>query len=162
MTEQNDEALMGDEVYQPGDPDGREDEGVLDAEDTLSDLGVDPYDEGWSPRERPLGVDHTGNTAAEQRDGESLGERLAGERPDPVVEEYEELESEEEDGHGIGGDPLDGVGARRAGLLVEPDESAHEDAEKDMLVEDVVPGGEAAAPVEEAAVPVRDEVDPPR
>ena len=167
MTERNDEALMGDEVYQPGDPDAREDEGVLDAEDTLNDRGVDPYDEGWSPPERPLGVEHVGTTAAEQRDGETLDERLAEERPDPVIDEYEALESDEGDGDGVGdlldgeGEPLDDeVGAERAGRLVAPDEGAHEDAEKDMLAEDVgLDGGAASA--EEAAVHVVDEDDLP-
>ncbi|MGY0021817.1 DUF5709 domain-containing protein [Streptomyces sp. cg35] len=165
MTERNDEAFMGDEVYQPGDPDAREDEGVLDAEDTLSDRGVDPYDEGWSPPERPLGVEHTGTTAAEQREGESLDERLAEERPDPVIDAYEALESDEEDDDGVGdladgdGEPLDDeVGDLRAGRLVAPDEGAHEDAEKDMLAEDVgLDGGAASA--EEAAVHLVDEDD---
>ncbi|MEV3858975.1 DUF5709 domain-containing protein [Streptomyces sp. NPDC050095] len=167
MTERSDDSLMGDEVYQPGDPDAREDEGLLDAEDTLSDRGVDPYDEGWSPPERPLGVEHTGTTAAEQQHGESLEERLAEERPDPVIDEYEALESGEDDGDGLGdlfdgeGEPLDDeVGDRRAGRLVAPDEGAHEDAEKDMLAEDVgIDGGAASA--EEAAVHVVDEDDSP-
>ncbi|MFJ8820865.1 DUF5709 domain-containing protein [Streptomyces sp. NPDC102467] len=167
MTDGNDETLMGDEVYQPGDPDAREDEGVLDVEDTLTDRGVDPYDEGWSPPERPLGVEHTGNTAAEQRDGESLDQRLAEERADPAVDEYEALESDEQAGDGVGdlpdgeGEPLDGeVGAARAGRLVAPDEGAHEDAEKDMLAEDVgIDGGAASA--EEAAVHLVDEDEQP-
>ncbi|NEB78385.1 hypothetical protein G3I40_24635 [Streptomyces sp. SID14478] len=168
MTEQSDDAAMGDEVYQPGDPDAREDEGVLDAEDTLSDRGVDPYDEGYSPPERPLGVEHTGTTASEQRDGETLDERLSEERPDPVIDEYEALESDEDDADGVGdlpegeGEPLDEeVGALRAGRLVAPDEGAHEDAEKDMLAEDIgIDGGAASA--EEAAVHVVDEDCLPR
>ncbi|MCQ4211188.1 DUF5709 domain-containing protein [Streptomyces longispororuber] len=167
MTERSDEAAMGDEVYQPGDPDAHEDEGILDVEDTLNDRGVDPYDEGWSPPERPLGVEHTGVTAAERMAGETLDERLSEERPDSVLEELEALESDDGDGDdGIGdwrdgdGEPLDDeVGARRAGRLLAPDEGAHEDAEKDMLAEDVgLDGGAASA--EEAAVHVVDEEDP--
>ncbi|WP_327350475.1 hypothetical protein [Streptomyces sp. NBC_01304] len=157
MTDRNGEVLMGDEVYQPGDPDAREDKGVLDAEDTLSDLGMDPYDEGWSPPERPYGVEHSGNTAAEQRDGESLGDRLSEERPDLVVKEYEAWKADETDDEGSvdphdgEGEPLDdGDGVRRAGLLAEADESTHEDAEMDMLAEGVAQGAGAAVADEDS------------
>ncbi|WP_420031682.1 DUF5709 domain-containing protein [Streptomyces sp. cg28] len=158
MTESSDVTAMGDEVYQPGDPDAREDEGILEVEDTLYDRGVDPYDEGWSPPERPLGVEHSGVTAAERLRGETLDERLAEERPDPAVEEYEALESGDGAGDGIGdltggaGEPVDSeVGTVRAGRLVAPDEGAHEDAEKDMVAMDVGFGGGAAS-AEEAAM----------
>lgn len=156
------EEVMGDEVYQPEGPDGREDEGILDAEDTLTDRGSDPYDEGWSPPERPLGVEHRGTTAREQRDGETLDERLSEELADPALEELEELETGDDLGDLRDGDgePLDDeVGRDRAGRLVALDEGAHEDAEKDMFAEDVgVDGGAASA--EEAAVHlVRDEDD---
>lgn len=160
MTERSDDATMGDEVYQPSGPDAREDEGILDVEDSLYDRGVDPYDEGWSPPERPLGVEHAGTTAAEQLAGETLDERLAEERPDPVLDELEALESDEGGGDDIGdlsdgdGEPLDDeVGDRRAGRLVAPDEGAHEDAEKDMLAAEVGRGGGAAS-AEEAAIHV--------
>ncbi|MFI5756254.1 DUF5709 domain-containing protein [Streptomyces sp. NPDC051569] len=139
---------MGDEVYQPDHSEVTEDEGILDPEDTLIDRGSDPFDEGWSPPERPLGVEHTGTTAAEQRAGESLDQRLAEEIPDQTVP----------DGDGIGdlpfgeGETLDGeVGEYRSGRLVAPDEGAHEDAEKDMIASDVGIDG-AAASAEEAAV----------
>ncbi|MFJ4835422.1 DUF5709 domain-containing protein [Streptomyces sp. NPDC088747] len=152
MGSRNEDDVMGDEVYQPGGPDDRDDEGILDSEDTLSNRESDPYDEGWSPPERPLGVDHQGTTAREQREGESLDERLAEERADPALEEP----SPDDDGLGDledgDGEALDGeVGAARAGRLIAPDEGAHEDAEKDMLAEDVgIDGGAASA--EEAAV----------
>jgi hypothetical protein len=142
---------FGDEVYQPQDgPEGREDDGVLDPEDTLNERQTEPYDEGYSPPERPLGVDSHGTTAREQREGESLDDRLAEERPDPAARPPE--------GDGVGdlpegeGEPLDDeVGEERAGRLVAPDEGAREDAEKDMVAEDVgVNGGAASA--EEAAV----------
>ncbi|MER8002415.1 MULTISPECIES: DUF5709 domain-containing protein [unclassified Streptomyces] len=139
---------MGDQVYQPDDAEITEDEGILDPEDTLLNRGADPFDEGWSPPERPLGVNHVGTTAAEQRAGESLDERLAEEVPD----------QQPPAGNGIGdlphgeGEPLDDeVGDGRAGRLVAPDEGAHEDAEKDMIAEDVGIDG-AAASAEEAAV----------
>ncbi|MFJ7996358.1 DUF5709 domain-containing protein [Streptomyces sp. NPDC096310] len=139
---------MGDEVYQPDGSDIGEDEGILDAEDTLLDRGSDPFDEGWSPPERPLGVESRGTTAAERAAGESLDQRLAEEVP-----ELSPL-----DGDGIGdlpygeGEQLDDeVGDDRSGRLVAPDEGAHEDAEKDMIASDVGIDG-AAASAEEAAV----------
>ena len=67
MASQSHNDVMGDEVYQPEGSDDREDEGILDPEDTLNDRGTDPYEEGWSPPERPLGVEHQGTTAREQR-----------------------------------------------------------------------------------------------
>ncbi|MFE9764075.1 DUF5709 domain-containing protein [Streptomyces sp. NPDC005808] len=151
MESQNQEDVMGDEVYQPEGPDGREDEGILDPEDTLNDRGTDPYEEGWSPPERPLAVEHAGTTAREQREGESLDQRLAEERTDPALEEPGGSD-------GLGdlaggeGEPLDDeVGTNRAGRLVAEDEGAREDAEKDMIAHDVgIDGGAASA--EEAAV----------
>lgn len=50
----------------------------------------------------------------------------------------------------------DEVGDLRAGRLVAPDEGAHEDAEKDIIAEDVGIDG-AAASAEEAAVHLVDE-----
>ncbi|MEU9955195.1 DUF5709 domain-containing protein [Streptomyces sp. NPDC050982] len=151
MGSQNDDA-MGDEVYQPQGTDDREDEGVLDPEDTLSDRGSDPYEEGWSPPERPLAVEHQGTTGREQQEGESLDQRLAEERTDPALEEPDAADDRVGDLAGGQGEPLDAeVGADRAGRLVAPDEGAHEDAEKDMIAEDMgIDGGAAAA--EEAAV----------
>ncbi|WP_030792882.1 DUF5709 domain-containing protein [Streptomyces sp. NRRL S-920] len=151
--------VMGDEVYQPDAEEVREDEGILDPEDTLNDRASDPYDEGWSPPERPLGVNHTGTTAEEQREGETLDERLSEEVPDPALE----VPAPGEDDDGIGdttdtdGEPIDEaeVGDARAGRLFAPDEGATEDpedaAEQDMVGEDMgVDGGAASA--EEAAV----------
>ncbi|MGI3197729.1 DUF5709 domain-containing protein [Streptomyces sp. GLT-R25] len=150
MGSQNDD-VMGDEVYQPQGTDDREDEGVLDPEDALSDRGSDPYEEGWSPPERPLAVEHQGTTGREQHEGESLDQRLAEERTDPALEEPE-ADDRVGDLAGGQGEPLDAeVGVDRAGRLVAPDEGAHEDAEKDMIADDVgIDGGAASA--EEAAV----------
>lgn len=140
---------MGDEVYQPNHDDGVfEDEGILDPEDTLVDRGSDPFDEGWSPPERPLGVEHTGTTASEQLAGESLDQRLAEEIPDraaPFGDGIGDL------AYGEGELVDDEVGDGRSGRLVAPDEGAHEDAENDMVASDVGIDG-AAASAEEAAV----------
>ena len=144
----------GDDVYQPDDSEIKEDTGLLDAEDTLEYDGVgDPLDRGWSPPERPWAVEHTGVTAAERRQGETLDQRLAEELPDTVA--Y--------DGDGIGdcqntdGELLDNeVGDARSGRLVAPDEGAHEDEESALVATDVGIDG-AAASAEEAAVHIVDE-----
>ncbi|WP_328541025.1 DUF5709 domain-containing protein [Streptomyces sp. NBC_00344] len=147
------DSAMGDDVYQPDGSEVTEDSGILDREDTLNNRAADPYDEGWSPPEKPLGVEHAGTTAQEQHDGETLEERLSEEVPDPAMRS-------ESQGDGIGdsadsdGEALDDeVGDGRAGRLVGPDEGAHEEAEKDMIAEDVGVDG-AAASAEEAAVHV--------
>ncbi|CAM5229880.1 hypothetical protein SXANM310S_04376 [Streptomyces xanthochromogenes] len=139
----------GDDVYQPdGGDEVVEDTGILDPEDTLNDRVADPYDEGWSPPERPLAVNHAGTTAQEQHDGESLDQRLAEEVPDPQLDLGDEDEDEElADAE---------VGDERAGRLVAPDEGAHEDAEKDMLASDMGIDG-AGASAEEAAVHLIDD-----
>ncbi|NDZ80858.1 hypothetical protein G3I19_20455 [Streptomyces sp. SID10853] len=145
------EDARGDDVYQPDGSEVTDDSGILDREDTLNGRASDPYDEGWSPPERPLGVDHPGTTQEEQQEGETLDQRLAEELPDPAL-----LRAQGGDGIGDAsdsdGEALDDeVGDGRSGRLVAPDEGAHEEAEKDMLAEDVgVDGGAASA--EEAAV----------
>ncbi|MDT7844901.1 DUF5709 domain-containing protein [Streptomyces justiciae] len=144
----------GDDVYQPDGSEIQEDSGLLDVEDTLENDGVDdPLDRGWSPPDRPWAVEHTGVTAAERRQGESLEQRLAEEMPDAPVP----------DGDGIGdcdgtdGELLDNeVGARRSGRLVAPDEGAHEDEESALIATDVGIDG-AAASAEEAAMHIVDE-----
>ncbi|MER7677348.1 MULTISPECIES: DUF5709 domain-containing protein [unclassified Streptomyces] len=144
----------GDDVYQPDGSEVQDDAGLLDVEDTLDSDGVgDPLDRGWSPPERPWAVEHSGVTASERRQGESLDQRLAEELPDIA----------EPDGDGIGdyeggdGEPLDNeVGTLRSGRLVAPDEGAHEDDESGLIATDVGIDG-AAASAEEAAMHVVDE-----
>jgi hypothetical protein len=144
----------GDDVYQPDDSEIQDDAGLLDAEDTLEDEGVgDPLDRGWSPPERPWAVEHSGVTAAERLQGETLDQRLAEETPDLAPA----------DGDGIGdcdgtdGELLDNeVGAMRSGRLVAPDEGAHEDEESALIATDVGIDG-AAASAEEAAMHIVDE-----
>jgi hypothetical protein len=150
-----DEELRGDQVYQPDDSEVQDDEGVLDPEDTLVDRGVDsPLDEGYSPPERSLGAERYGVTAAEQRAGESLDQRLAEEEPD-IAEIW---------GDGIGdsdddGEPVDPeAGEYRSGRLLSHDAGVPlapgDDA--DLWAEDVgIDGGAASA--EEAAMHVVDD-----
>ncbi|WP_086725939.1 DUF5709 domain-containing protein [Streptomyces carpinensis] len=145
----------GDDVYQPDeDTEVKEDTGVLDSEDTLEYDGVDdPLDRGWSPPERPWAVEHTGVTAAERHQGETLDQRLAEEQPDLAAPDGDDIG----DCDGTDGELLDNeVGAARSGRLVAPDEGAHEDEEAALVAMDVGIDG-AAASAEEAAMHVVDE-----
>lgn len=61
---------MGDDVYQPDGSEVQDDAGLLDVSDTLDDRGIDEaLDEGYSPPEKPWGVEHNGVTAAERQRG---------------------------------------------------------------------------------------------
>jgi hypothetical protein len=145
-----------------------DDEDQLQPEDTLDDRGVDDLlDEGYSPPERSRGVDAFGTTLSEQRQGESIEQRLAHEEPDPS----NAFEDPLADSDMVGGDDPDAiaaeddffgnseVGDRRSGRLVAPDEGAHLDTESDMLATDVgIDGGGSSA--EEAAMHIID--DEPR
>ncbi|MFG1668283.1 DUF5709 domain-containing protein [Streptomyces sp. Y7] len=144
----------GDDVYQPDASDQREDTGLLDGEDTLENDGVDdPLDRGWSPPDRPWAVEHSGVTAAERRQGETLDQRLAEETPDLVTPDGDGLG----DADGTDGELLDDeVGALRSGRLVAPDEGVHEDEESALVATDVGIDG-AAASAEEAAMHIVDE-----
>lgn len=127
------------------------DTGLLDPEDSLED--GDPYDEGYSPPERPLEADDFGMTPLEEREGESLGARLARELPDVQPEEGDDLgDSGDTDGELIDEE----VGDARAGRLVAADEGFGEDTDDELRATDVgIDGGAASA--EEAAVHVVDE-----
>ncbi|WP_409234220.1 DUF5709 domain-containing protein [Streptomyces sp. PA5.6] len=167
MSDQN----MADDAYQPtGDNEEQEDAAPLDLQDALDERTYDDMlDEGYSPPEKPLGVNKTGTTAAEQHEGETLDERLRQEVPDEEVPDAERLGRD-----GIGdlpdgeGEPMDPEAGRdRAGRLVAPDEGAHTDVDKQVVARDEgIDGGAAGA--EEAAVhivpdedlpPVRDDRD---
>ncbi|RKN03187.1 DUF5709 domain-containing protein [Streptomyces radicis] len=141
---------MGDDVYQPNDP--TEDVTYeADLENALGEKDLDEVlDEGYSPPERPLAVNGPGTTAAEQRERESLDDRLAVELPD--------VGADDDPGDGIGdspdqaGEPLgDEIsGAERAGRLV-GDEGEGPPRDADVTAYDVgIDGGAAAA--EEAAM----------
>ncbi|MFE9682272.1 DUF5709 domain-containing protein [Streptomyces sp. NPDC006285] len=157
----NDESSMADDAYQPtGTNEEQEDASPLDLQDAIDERTYDDIlDEGYSPPEKPLGVNKTGVTAAEQHEGESLDERLRQEVPDEEVPV----------GDGIGdlpggeGEPLDPeAGDERAGRLVAPDEGAHTDTTKEAVASDIgIDGGAAGA--EEAAVhlvPEEEELPP--
>jgi len=141
-----------------------DDEDQLESEDTLVDRGVDNVlDEGYSPPEKPLGVDRWGTTAWEQSQDETIDQRIQQEEPDPNTA-YGAPDNEsgldEERGDMVGGDDPDTIPAendfvgdmgQRAGRLVDPDEGVREDQEKDLVAEDVGISG-AGASAEEAAM----------
>lgn len=140
-----------------------DDETQLQPGDTLDDRyrGVeDILDEGWSPPERPRGVNAFGTTASEQHQGESLEQRMRQEEPDPSAAFDDPLEDHEEDPDAPREEDEfldDGeVGDRRAGRLVDPDEGSHEDEESELWGGDVGIDG-AGASAEEAAMHVVEE-----
>src|SRR5215469_13957308 len=75
--------MPDDESYELEDEDP-EDDGVLDASDTLEgDPGDDPLDTGIEPADRWSAGERFGTTLAEERAGESLDQLLAEEDPEP-------------------------------------------------------------------------------
>ncbi|UWE09565.1 DUF5709 domain-containing protein [Actinacidiphila bryophytorum] len=151
------DGTMGDDVYQPDGSEIQEDTGPLEPEDTLDDRGIaDVLDEGYSPPERPLGVDEIGTTAAEQQAGETLDERLPRERPDVGASPGDGLgDASDTDGELVDIE----AGELRSGRLVAPDEGVRGRLDG-MVGEDVgIDGGAASA--EEAAVHVVQDADWP-
>lgn len=129
-----------------------DDETQLDPEDTLEDGDVaDELDRGYSPPERYSAGQRYGNTHWEAEHGEPLDARLAQEEPEP--DPYEAAAADEDLDEQ--GDYEPEAGDARAGRLVDPDRGFGEDAEKDLVGEDVGIDG-AAASAEEAAMHVRD------
>jgi len=129
---------------------GRENEGAddvpaqLDNGEILEDRGLDDWlDEGFSPPDREPSVNVP--TEAEEQRGASLDTLLAAEEPDVGVGESENLFAE----YGTE------VGDRRAGRLVDADEGAYIDTDRDLWAGDVGIDG-AGASAEEAAVHVID------
>ncbi|GAA2908135.1 DUF5709 domain-containing protein [Streptomyces mexicanus] len=143
---------MADDAYQPtGDNEEQEDAAPLDMQDAVDERTYDDtLDEGYSPPEKPLGVDKYGTTAAEQHAGETLDQRLAQERPDVTEPEGDAVG----DLPGGEGEPVDPeAGGPRAGRLVAPDEGARTDTTKEEVAADKgIDAGAAGA--EEAAVHV--------
>ena len=148
--------------------------------DTLDDRGVeDTLDEGIVPPQKWSAGQGFGNTAAEQREGETLDQRIAQEEPDPAMEvdlvegepplragEEGDVPDDVDLGEGeIPDDVVDygilddgEVGDARAGRLVDPDAGGTGDTEKDLVGYDVgVDGGAASA--EEAAMHVIGETE---
>ncbi len=152
---------MPDENYDSSagpDEDDLEDDGVLDASDTLDgDPGDDPLDTGIAPPDRWSAGERFGTTPSEERQGESLDQLLAEEEPeaDPYAEEEPEADPYAEDDLATAAVPGDEQDAR-SGRLVAEDEGAHPDTERDLVARDVgIDGGAAGA--EEAAVHIQDE-----
>jgi hypothetical protein len=150
-----------------------DDEDQLQPIDTL-DQGVDDYlDTGFSPPDRPRGSLAHGVTAEEQHRDETIDQRIQQEVPDPgtaygAPDDESGLGAEAAEADRLGGDDPDSiaadddwlgdaeVGDQRAGRLVAPDQGLGEDAERDLVGEDVGIDG-AAASAEEAAMHVIDE-----
>jgi hypothetical protein len=141
----------GDSEYTQGLDTGGGDD-VVDLDEALGSDDVDEVlDTGYSPPERPLGVNRFGTTLDEQEEGETLDQRLAQEQPDAAVDPDDDYVDEQAD---AGGE----VGDGRAGRLVDLDGGAEWDTEKDLVGRDVGIDG-AAASAEEAAVHVIDDDD---
>ncbi len=153
------------------------DDGIINPEDQLTEDSMDTVlEQGYSPPERPRGLDAFGTTLAEERAGETLDQRLAQEEPDPAMS-VDLVDGEPAVRAGEGGDVPDGidagdgevpddlfgdevlddgeVGDARAGRLVDTDQGAGTDTEKDMVAYDVGIDG-AAASAEEAAMHIVD------
>ena len=155
-------------------------DGIINPEDQLSEGPMDKVlEQGYSPPERPLALDKFGTTLTEEREGESLDQRLAQEEPDPalevdLVEGDPPLRADEEgdvpDEVDLGEAEIpddvvdygivdDGeVGDARAGRLVDPDAGGAGDYEKDLVGFDVGVDG-AAASAEEAAMHIVGETE---
>ena len=143
-----------DDMGEP-DLDAREDDGAIDNDVVFGDDEVDAeLDRSYSPPERARGLDAFGTTLAEQRQGESLDQRLAEEELDPamaVEASDDDWREDRRDDDLVGDDRRDDAPESRSGRLVAPDEGLSADEEKDLIASDVgIDGGAASA--EEAAV----------
>ncbi|WP_020657488.1 DUF5709 domain-containing protein [Amycolatopsis benzoatilytica] len=129
------------------------DTGLLDPEDTLED--GDPYDEGYSPPERPLATRDWGTTAAEEAAGESWAGRLSRELPDVAAGGGDGLgDTDDTDGELLDNE----VGDSRAGRLVATNEGFGPDTDAELHATDIgIDGGAASA--EEAAMHLVDPRD---
>ena len=129
----------------------------------------DPLDRGYSPNDRPQGVNAHGTTAYEESIDETIDERILQEEPAPSSAYGRPRNESGLDDDRIGGDDPDSidaeddwlgdneVGDARAGRLVADDEGAHDDDEKQAWASDVGVDG-AGASAEEAAMHVVDEI----
>jgi hypothetical protein len=151
---------MSESTYEPGDDGNDLDADIVDLDQAFGDDDVDSvvYETGYSPPEKPLGIDRFGTTNAEEEAGESLDQRLAQEVPDPNLAADLEASPSDEDVDSVDNTRIEDedlryseVGEARAGRLVDPDEGLGADLEKDLLGTDVGID-EGAASAEEAAV----------
>lgn len=135
----SDTGMYGDDVYETaGGP--NEDAENLDPVENLT--GDDPDEVMQTsyvpPHREPYNLRHA-PTPFEEREGESLDEKLAEEVPDVSEADIDAADEEP-----------------RAGRLVAPDEGAHADEEKDEIATDVGPAGYASS-AEEAAVHIEED-----
>ena len=151
-------AVAGNGYYRPDNADESdpEDDGVLDASDTLDgNPGDDPLDQGIVPPDRWSAGEGFGTTLAEERAGESLDLLLAQEVPD--LDPYAEADTEVLPD---GSRPRDAPAERRAGRLLTADEGTHPRPARDLVAREVgIDGGAATA--EEAAVHVTENAPDP-
>jgi hypothetical protein len=120
-----------------------DDEDQLQPEDTL-DGSVDPLDRGYQVPDRLQGTTAWGTTPEEQRQDETIEQRIHQELPDPDTA-YGAPDNEstmDQQTDMVGGDDPDAIPAEddfvgseggRVGRLVAPDEGAHEDTESDAV-----------------------------
>ena len=132
-----------------------EDDNQLQPEDTLVERGIDDaLDEGYSPPEQLYGRGAFGPS-------ESMEQMLAEEEPDPAARinaplDKDEQQRSDEAEREAEFPERDEVGSVRAGRLVAPDLGFGEDAEAELVADDVgISGGAASA--EEAAVHIIDD-----
>jgi len=130
------------------DPDNR---GYADGIDGVEDMDAvemltgddqdEPYDTSYSPPDYEPSAARHGMTPREEREGESLDERLAEEEPDIGPD-----------------DAADDTSDPRAGRLVAPDEGTEIDTDAQEIAYDAGKAGSAAG-AEEAAVHIVDDPD---
>ncbi|MFJ4715434.1 DUF5709 domain-containing protein [Streptomyces sp. NPDC088785] len=136
---------FGDDVYQPDGSEVQDDEGLLDAADTLMEGVEDPLDEGYSPPERFEGRYDT--------EPESLDERLAEEVPDVAAPSGDGLgDTDDTDGELLDAE----VGDARSGRLVAEELDADGAGRESLTATDAGIDG-AGASAEEAAVHLIDD-----
>ncbi|HEU5160141.1 MAG TPA: DUF5709 domain-containing protein [Streptosporangiaceae bacterium] len=129
-------------MREPGrDPESSlEDEGIPDMQDgTPQQQWANDPQQAPVPGDEPMAVDDYGTTAEEQHESEPLDQRLAREEPEPAEP-------------GAPGEPVSAGGDERAGpfRIVEPDEGAAPDTEKEMIADDVGPDPGGYSPEERA------------
>jgi uncharacterized iron-regulated membrane protein len=118
----------------PQKPSEHEAEGVPDP--GFADLNQlesgDPQGTTEPPHDTAVAADEFGTTAREQHDGEPLTGRLEREEPDVLAQvDAPADESAQAD------TPFNEGSGQRVGRLVEPDEGARTDTEKDLVAGDV-------------------------
>jgi hypothetical protein len=110
--------------------DDRDDDGILDPEQSLGIESEEVLAEGWSPPDDPSGIDEYGTTVDEQRAGEGLDDR--------------ELRTLPEAWSDPDADPT------RADRLVDTEDGAPLDTEADLVAREAA--GDGGFSAEEAAI----------